>query len=53
LRIANIISLEDLEDDEDYQALLDDLKEGCMGFGNVKNLVVPRVKVLPLVCYYE
>lgn len=45
LRLFNIISLEDLEEDEDYEALLEDLREGCEKFGTVVNLHVPRVQV--------
>lgn len=44
LRLFNIISLEDLEEDEDYEALLEDLREGCEKFGTVVNLHVPRVQ---------
>ena len=32
--MCNIISLEDLEEDEDYAALLDDLTQGCAQFGS-------------------
>lgn len=45
LRMGNIISLEDLEEDDDYEALLEDLKEGCNQFGTVQSLKVPRIKV--------
>ena len=43
--MSNIISLEDLEEDEDYQALMDDLSEGCRNFGTVIGLKVPRIHV--------
>lgn len=43
--MCNIISLEDLEEDEDYAALLDDLKQGCAQFGTVVKLHVPRIRV--------
>ena len=43
--MCNIISLEDLEEDEDYAALLDDLTQGCAQFGTVVKLHVPRIRV--------
>lgn len=43
--MGNIITLEDLEEDEDYQALLDDLKEGCSVLGTVVSMHVPRIHV--------
>lgn len=43
--MGNIITLEDLEEDEDYQALLDDLKEGCSVLGAVVSMHVPRIHV--------
>ncbi|KAK8831508.1 hypothetical protein WA577_000592 [Blastocystis sp. JDR] len=43
LRMSNIISLEDLEEDEDYEALLEDLRQGCAEFGTVVKLHVPRI----------
>ncbi len=48
--MSNIISLEDLEEDEDYQALLDDLSEGCRNFGTVIALKVPRIHVRCIQC---
>lgn len=45
LRMGNIITLEDLEENEDYQALLDDLKEGCSVLGTVVSMHVPRIHV--------
>ena len=45
--MSNIITLEDLEDDLDYQALLEDLQEGCQALGKVVSLHVPRIHV----CY--
>lgn len=44
--MSNIISLEDLEEDEDYEALLEDLRQGCAEFGTVVKLHVPRIHVL-------
>lgn len=43
--MSNIISLEDLEEDEDYEALLEDLREGCEKLGTVLNMHVPRIHV--------
>lgn len=45
LRMGNIISLEDIEEDEDYQALIEDLREGCATVGTVLALKVPRMKI--------
>ena len=45
LRLTNIITLEDLEEDDDYEALLEDLREGCSQFGSVLSLHVPRIRV--------
>ena len=45
LRLSNIISLEDLDEDEDYEALLEDLREGCEKLGTVVNMHVPRIHV--------
>ena len=43
--MSNIITLEDLEDDLDYQALLEDIQEGCQALGKVVSLHVPRIHV--------
>lgn len=43
--MSNIISLEDLEEGEDYEALLEDLGQGCGEFGTVVKLYVPRIHV--------
>ena len=43
--MGNIISLEDLEEDDDYEALKEDLVDGCNSFGAVQSLKVPRMKV--------
>ena len=45
LRMGNIISLEDIEEDEDYEALMEDLREGCAKVGTVVAMKVPRMKV--------
>ena len=49
LRMSNIITLEDLEDDLDYQALLEDLQEGCQDLGTVVSLHVPRIHVVIMI----
>ena len=43
--MGNIISLEDLEEEDDYEALKEDLEEGCNLYGSVQSLKVPRMKV--------
>ena len=43
--MSNIITLEDLEEDEDYEALLTDLKQGCEQLGTVVSMHVPRIQV--------
>ena len=45
LKMSNIITLEDLDDDEDYEALLEDLQEGCERLGTVVSMHVPRIHV--------
>ena len=45
LRMSNIITLEDLEEDEDYEALLEDMKKGCETLGTVVSMHVPRIRV--------
>ena len=43
--MSNIITLEDLEEEEDYQALLEDLRQGCEQLGQVVSMHVPRLQV--------
>ena len=50
--MSTIISLEDLEEDEDYEALLEDLRQGCAEFGTVVKLHVPRIHVHFSVSYH-
>lgn len=45
LRMSNIITLEDLEEEEDYQALLEDLRQGCEQLGQIVSMHVPRLQV--------
>lgn len=47
--MSNIITLEDLDDDDDYNALLEDLKEGCERLGAVVSIHVPRIHVYTLI----
>lgn len=47
--MSNIITLEDLDDDDDYTALLEDLKEGCERLGTVVSIHVPRIHVFDLI----
>ena len=47
--MSNIITLEDLDDDDDYNALLEDLKEGCERLGTVVSIHVPRIHVFDLI----
>ena len=47
--MSNIITLEDLDDDYDYTALLEDLKEGCERLGTVVSIHVPRIHVFDLI----
>ena len=47
--MSNIITLEDLDDDDYYTALLEDLKEGCERLGTVVSIHVPRIHVFDLI----
>jgi splicing factor U2AF subunit len=42
LCLMNMINVEDLEDDEEYEDILDDVREECGKYGNVKSLEIPR-----------
>ena len=45
LRIGNIISSDDLQTQESYEALIADLLEGFNKFGTVKSYALPVPKV--------
>ena len=42
LRMSNMVSDEDLEDEESYQDLKEDILEECQSHGKVKSIVIPR-----------
>jgi len=41
--LANMLGPDDLNSDEDYDEILEDTKEECAQFGNLKNVVIPRL----------
>ncbi len=42
LQLLNMLKLEELVRDDDYEELLDDIRQECLRYGNVLSLVVPR-----------
>lgn len=42
LRLSNMVTPADLEDDEVYSELIEETKEECSQFGTVANVIVPR-----------
>lgn len=42
LLMLNMVTTDDLTDDQEYQDLYDDIKEECAGFGEVEDLRIPR-----------
>ncbi|CAI5724099.1 unnamed protein product [Peronospora destructor] len=44
LKMANMVSVDELRDDEEYADLAEDVEEECKRFGNVTGLEIPRPK---------
>jgi len=42
LCLMNMINVEDLEDDEEYDDILEDVREECSKYGTVRSLEIPR-----------
>lgn len=42
LCLMNMVVPEDLVDDEEYEDILDDIREECAKYGTVKSLEIPR-----------
>jgi len=40
--LSNMVTREDLEAEEDYTEIMDDVKQECSGFGIVRNIFIPR-----------
>ncbi|KAJ8554649.1 hypothetical protein ON010_g9835 [Phytophthora cinnamomi] len=44
LKMANMVSVDELRDDDEYADLAEDVEEECKRFGNVTGLEIPRPK---------
>ncbi|EGZ21173.1 hypothetical protein PHYSODRAFT_488481 [Phytophthora sojae] len=44
LKMANMVSIDELRDDDEYADLAEDVEEECKRFGNVTGLEIPRPK---------
>jgi splicing factor U2AF subunit len=44
LKLANMVSSAEVNDDEEYEEILEDVKGECSQYGTVVSLVIPRVK---------
>lgn len=42
LAILNMVSLDDLDDDEEFASVYEDVRDECYKFGPVKQIVIPR-----------
>lgn len=42
LCLLNMVTVEELKDDEEYEDILDDIKEECSRYGQVKSVEIPR-----------
>ncbi|CAJ2638446.1 unnamed protein product [Trifolium pratense] len=42
LCLTHAVSPDELKDDEDYEEILDDMRQECSKFGNLVNVVIPR-----------
>jgi splicing factor U2AF subunit len=43
VELRNMLSMEDLNDPEEYQDIMDDTKEQCSGFGTLVSVIIPRM----------
>ncbi|KAJ7545006.1 hypothetical protein O6H91_09G102600 [Diphasiastrum complanatum] len=44
LCLAQVVSVDELKDDEEYSDILEDMRDECGKYGSVVNLVIPRPK---------
>lgn len=42
VELRQMLTLQDLEDDEEYKDILEDTQDECSSFGTLKNIVIPR-----------
>lgn len=42
VELKQMLTLQDLEDDEEYKDILEDTQDECSSFGTLKNIVIPR-----------
>ena len=42
LSMADLVSLEELQDDAEYKDILADIRQECSSYGTVVNVVIPR-----------
>lgn len=42
MQMLNLVSADDLYDDEIYNDLIEDIMDECSKFGTIENLVIPR-----------
>merc|ERR1712154_515230 len=40
--LSDMVTADDLKDDEEYQEIVDDIREECSKFGVVKSMTIPR-----------
>ena len=40
--LTHAVSSDELKDDEDYEEILDDMRQECSKFGTLVNVVIPR-----------
>jgi splicing factor U2AF subunit len=44
LRLSNMVTAQDLQDDEEYNDIREDVRQECNGFGRVVQVIIPRVR---------
>jgi len=42
VQLKNMLTMDDLESDEDYREVMDETREECSEFGDLKKIVIPR-----------
>eukprot|EP01083_Nonionella_stella_P296790 1008138_1 len=42
LILSQMVTNEDLKDDQEYQEIVEDIREECSKYGNVKSITIPR-----------
>jgi len=43
VELQHMLTLDDLKDDDEYKAILEDTRDECSQFGTLKDVVIPRV----------